>query len=179
MATRSLIQLSADELATALDGVEPIDTVAAELVAKTTGAAGQQPDLDVRIARWRGRTSAASLPGTEWVVLEDLRSGPLCVLPTTSLMAGRIAALTGLAARTLLAPGPVTAAIVGSGPAVRPQMVVITGHLRGVGRITVCPTRQPYGSLVESSLLDHVDLAGIGFAVATAVAEAVDAANLV
>ena len=179
MSTSPLIQLSADELATALGSVEPIDVVAQELVTRATCDQPQPADQGVRLARWRGRTAPSSVPGTEWVVLEDLRTGPLCVLPLAGLMASRAAALTGLAARTLLGTGPVTVAVLGAAPAVRPQMVVTTHHLRGVGRIAVWPARDGGASVVESSLLDEIDLAGIGFVVAAAVADAVDAANLV
>lgn len=179
MSTSPLIQLSADELATALGSVEPIDVVAQELVTRATCDQPQPADQVVRLARWRGRTASTSVPGTEWVVLEDLRTGPLCVLPSAGLMAGRAAALTGLAARTLLGAGPVRVAVLGSGPAARPQMVVTTHHLRGVGRIAVWPVRDGGASVVESNLLDQIDLAGIGFVVAAAVADAVDTANLV
>lgn len=178
MATSALIQLGADDVAAALDGVDPIDTMAAQLVAKAADDADRQSGPDVRLARWRGRT-ASSQPGTEWVVLEHQPTGPLCVLHAVSLMAGHAAAVTGLVARTLLEPGPVTVAILGTGPAVRLQMVIITRHLRGVARIVVWPAREQGGSAIEASLLDQVDLAGIQFVVAAAVEEAVAAANLV
>jgi len=178
MATSALIQLGADDVATALDGVDLIDTMAAKLAAGMADGAGPQSGPDVRLARWRGRTTA-SQPGAEWVVLEHLPTGPLCVLHSLSLMASYSAAVTALAARTLLAPGPVTVAILGSGPAARLQMVVITRHLRGVARIVVWPGRDKGGSAIEASLLDQVDLAGIQIVVAAAVEEAVAAANLV
>lgn len=174
MATRPLIQLSCEELATALDGVEPIDVVGAELVAPTRNGL-----RDVRLSRWSGRISAASVPGIEWAVLEDLRTGPLCVLPAECLTATRTAILAAVAAQTMLAPGPVTVAILGSGPALRPLLLICARQLRGVRRITTYPTRPDRDSHVDSSLLDQMDLAGIQFVVAAVVDEAVVAANLV
>lgn len=179
MAIGPIIQLSADELAVALSGVESLDVVASDLVARTERRPDGQFGSDVRLARWRGRVAPSSTPGTDWVVLEDMRTGPLCVLPTAGLAAGRTAALSGLAARTLLAPGPITVALLGSGPAVRPQLVVITRQLRGVGRIAIHPATDDGGSPVESSELDHLDLLGIRFVLAATVDDAVHAANLV
>lgn len=157
MATKPLIQLNAAELIAALDGVGTAELVAPEGTSH------------VRLSRWRGRTSPDSVPGTDWVVLEDPYFGPLCVLPTDGLSAGRAALVTGWAAGLLLPPGAVSVAILGSGPALQPLLVVCCRQLPGVWRIVWCP-----GGHVDSALLDRLDLAGIRFTVAAVLDETVN-----
>lgn len=146
--------LTADELAAALDGVDPV-----------TALVGQ-PVGWIRLTHWQG-------PSSDTVLLEDRRSGARCVLPASSLRAGRAAALSGLAARKLAAPGLGVAAVLGFGLAAQVHLRMIIRHLSAVSKINVCD------GPIESTVLDRIDLAGIQLAVAADPGDVVLGANQV
>jgi ornithine cyclodeaminase/alanine dehydrogenase-like protein (mu-crystallin family) len=174
-----ILQLNADEVLSALDGIDPIETLVEELVGRRVGGPAWRPTACGRLTPWPSGTEAADVATAELVLLDDLIADAGCVLPTASLRAVRAAGLTALAARELLAPGVVTAAVLGSGPAVQPQLTVIARHVPDVSHIAICPTGDRNVSPVEPRVLDQIDLAGIGLSVNSAVDEAVFGANLV
>lgn len=157
------LRLSTDDLCTAIAGVDPVPVLAAELMA-ARGDGGAAPGV-----RWEE-------PCGEFAVLEDMATGERCALPAAALRAYRAAALTALAARQLLAPGVVTASVIGSGLATRLQLMVIARHVPDVSHIAVTGDR---GLPVSTRVVDQLDHAGIGLAVTTHVDEAVFGANLV
>lgn len=178
------LRLSTDELLSALDVINPVDLLVDELVA------GRPSDPGGRLIPWRGDPSAGPAGGL--ILLEDLRAGSSCVLPTSVLCAFRTAALAALAARALVTPGVVTAAVLGSGFAAQPPLAVIARHVPGISHLAVCPAspaspagpdrlartdgwRQP----VRPMVLDQLDLSGIGLSITSAVSDAVFGATLV
>ncbi|MEU7482294.1 hypothetical protein AB0A63_40445 [Lentzea sp. NPDC042327] len=86
------------------------------------------------------------------------------------------AVLTALAARYLLAPGVVTASVVGTGQAVRAQLESLT---RSVPDLTHVAVRVLDGAPLDRDLVDGLHRTGIGLHVAATAAEAVFGANLV
>jgi ornithine cyclodeaminase/alanine dehydrogenase-like protein (mu-crystallin family) len=163
-----ILQLSAGDLASALDGIQPIDVLAEELAGR-----GATSVPTARMRRWPGGADG------DLVLLEDSINGTQCVLPATGLLACRAAALTGLAARHLLAEGADTAAVLASDVPAEPHLAVIARYLRGLSRITLCAPEDRHGHLVERSVLDQIDLAGIRLAIVAAVDDAVAGAGLV
>ncbi|PRY35769.1 hypothetical protein [Umezawaea tangerina] len=161
-----MLRLSADDLCTAIAGVDPVPVLAAELMA-ARGDAGAVSG--VRWGEARG----------EFAVLEDTATGERCALPAVALRAYRAAALTALAARQLLAPGVVTASVIGSGLAAQLQLMVIARHVPDVSHVAVCALTGDRGLPVSTRVVDQLDHAGIGLAVTTHVDEAVFGANLV
>ncbi|WNV86434.1 hypothetical protein [Umezawaea sp. Da 62-37] len=161
-----MLRLSADDLCTAIAGVDPVPVLAAELMAAREGAEA------VGGVRW-------GEPRGEFAVLEDTATGERCAVPAGALRAYRAAALTALAARQLLAPGVVTASVIGSGLAAQLQLMVIARHVPDVSHIAVCALTDERGMPVSTRVVDQLDHAGIGLAVTTHVDEAVFGANLV
>ncbi|WP_410567360.1 hypothetical protein [Amycolatopsis sp. cmx-4-61] len=88
----------------------------------------------------------------------------------------RAALLTALAARYLLAPGAVTASVVGTGRAVRAQLDALTRHVPDVTHVAV---RVLDGVPVHRDLVDRLDRSGVGLCVTATAGEAVFGANLV
>lgn len=172
-----ILQLKADELASAFDGVD-LDVLAEQFVGRAAADRTGQTTEDAYLTPWRGRVLAVRRPMTEPLLFEDRRTGARCVLPAPSLRACRAAALTGLAARTLLTPGVVTAAVLGGGPAMPLHLTVIARCVPGVGNLLVCPAGVAEGEIAPR-VLDQLDLARIRLAVAATVGDAASAADLV
>ncbi len=176
--TSSIIQLNADEMSSALDGIQPIDLLAAELAAGAGG--GDRPGGAVgRLVPWHGGTAATAAADADLVLLEDDGGRARCVLPAASLRACRAAALTGLAARELARSGPMTAVVIGAGQDSQPLLTVLAHQLPGVDRIAIRPAGGGPGNVIEPRMLDEIDLAGIGLSIVDDVRRAVRDAILV
>lgn len=169
--------LDADELSHSLDYIRPLDVLGEELTGRAAGGGPRTPHRDVSLTPWRHYATGS--PATELVLLEDERTGAGCVLSAAGLRACRAAALTGLAARLLLVPGAVTAAVVGSGLAAQTQLMVIVQHVRGVSHIAIYPGEDGGKGMIEPKVLDQIDFAGIGLSVLAAADEAVFSADLI
>lgn len=118
--------------------------------------------------------------GTDAVdaLAERLMTGA-AVAPALSSVAAprhRAAVLTALSARYLLAPGVVTASVVGGGWAVRAQLDAVARHVPGTSHVAV---RVLDGEPLDRDLVDRLRLTGIGLSVAATAGEAVFGANLV
>lgn len=161
-----MLRLGTDDLCTAIAGIDPVPVLAAELMA-VGGNAAAAPG-----ARWGEPLGA-------FAVLEDTTTGGRCALPAAALRAYRSAALTALAARHLLAPGVVTASVIGSGLAARLQMMVIARHVPDVSHIAACAASVDRDPPVWTGMADQLDHAGIELTVTDHVDEAVFGANLV
>lgn len=168
-----ILQLNSDEVLRALETVNPIAVLVNELV-------GMPGDADGSLTPWPGDLYRGTETGP-LVLLEDRGVGSQCILPGSMLHELRTATLTTLAARELVVPGVVTAAVLGPGSATRLPLALITRYLPGLSHVTVCHADKPNEAPepMEPSVVDQLDLAGIGWSVATAVADAVFGATLV
>lgn len=172
-----MLHLSADDLSSALEGIQPIDVLVGELTVRTARDRTKGQDATGRLTPWPGNETGT--PTRDLVLLEDYRAGVICAMPAASLRGCHGAVLTRLAARQLLNPGAATAAVLGSGSAADLQLVTIARHLRSVRHIVMCPAAAEHGRPIGQRALDQIDLAGIRLTVASATREAVSAANLV
>jgi ornithine cyclodeaminase/alanine dehydrogenase-like protein (mu-crystallin family) len=170
-----MLHLGADELSSALEGVQPLGVLAEELAVRTAQGTHTSEDADGRLSPWPG--GAAGEP--ELVLLEDYRSGVFCVLPAAGLRGCRAAVLTRVAVRELLNPGATRAAVLGCGSAADLQLVTIARHLPSIRHVTVCPAAGEHGCPIEQRALDEIDLAGVRLTVTEDAATAVADADLV
>lgn len=166
-----MLHLGADELSCALEGIQPLDMLAADLAVSTR----QERDPGGRLTPWP--VGGAGEP--DLVLLEDYRSGIACVLPAVSLRGCRAAVLTRLAARHLLNPGAARATVLGCGAAADLQLATIARHLPSIRHITMCPVAAEHGCPIEQRALDEIDLAGVRLTVTADAAAAVADADLV
>ncbi len=158
-----VLELSADEVWTAFDTVDPLPPLVAEL----TGRTSQRSDA---LRPWPGaETGPAAL-----VVVDGC-----CVLPAASLRMFHAASLVALAARQLLSPGGATVALLGVTPASQPQLAAIARLLPDISHIAICLAGDLRSNPLEPRLVDQLDLSGIGLSVGTDPAAAVFGANLV
>jgi hypothetical protein len=126
-------QLTTDELAGAWSSINPVQVLCEALVE--------------RLAPERGPVGGFHpwLPADDLVLLDDLRMGRRCVLPTATLTVFQTAALVTVAARALITPGVVTAAVLGSGSVLPPLLALVTRHVSGLSHVAVCPGGGPRG----------------------------------
>ncbi|MCT2587648.1 hypothetical protein [Actinophytocola gossypii] len=157
-----LRQLNTDELVSAWTAIDPVRVLAVGLVERS---AEREP-----AGRFHSYARTADA-----VLFEDLRAGRRCVLPAEALIACHTAALATVAARTLVAPGVVTAAVLGSGPVLPLLLTLLTRHVPGLSHVAVCPAGGPLGP----DVLDQLDEAGIGWSFTDVPAEAALGATLV
>ncbi len=97
-------------------------------------------------------------------------------LRSTAAPEHRTAVLTALAARYLLAPGVVTASVVGTGQTVRAQLESLARYVPDLTHVAV---HMLDGAPLNRDLVDRLHQTGIGLCVAATAAEAVFGANLV
>jgi ornithine cyclodeaminase/alanine dehydrogenase-like protein (mu-crystallin family) len=161
----SLLRLGTDELWSALDDINPVDVLTEELIGRFLAGADSRPESPGTLT---------SRPETELAEFEDGVTGEKCQIPVSCLRMLRAATLATLAARALLAPGLVTAAVLGSGLAAQLQLAILARHVPDVSHVAVCG-----GSPIEPRVLDQLDLAGIGVSVTEEIDEAVLGSNLV
>lgn len=166
-----MLHLGADELSSALEGIQPLDMLAEELAVGTR----QTHDPGGRLTPW----PVGGVGEPDLVLFEDYRAGIACVLPTVSLRGCRAAVLTRLAARQLLNPGVARAVVLGCGAAADLQLATIARHLPSIRHITVCPVEAEHGCPIEQRALDEIDLAGVRLSVTAEASTAVAEADLV
>jgi ornithine cyclodeaminase/alanine dehydrogenase-like protein (mu-crystallin family) len=172
--TGPTLRFTAAELYGVLSEIDPLGVLAEELVARSTHETSGGLDLGSRLTVG---------PDENFALFEDPSQSMRSVLPTAALRAGRTAALAALAARELVVPGVVTAAVLGSGSAAQLLLAVIARHVPGVSYVAASPDEthpvDGNGSPLAPQLLQQLDLAGIDLTVTRAVDEAVRGANLV
>lgn len=109
-------------------------------------------DLTGRLAPERSGVSAT----TEVTTVNDPDNELTYQLPTPSLRMIRLAGLAGIAARHLLPPGAITAAVLGSGAAARLQLAVMAHYLPYVSHAAAHPSavhiRHPADCDIRGSL---------------------------
>jgi ornithine cyclodeaminase/alanine dehydrogenase-like protein (mu-crystallin family) len=161
-----VLQLNTDELTSAWSAINPVHVLSEELVERAEPERGPAG----RFHSWP--------PADDLVLLEDLRAGRRCVLPAETLIDFHTAALMTVAARTLVAPGVVTAAVLGSGSVLQVLLALITRHVSGLSHIAVCPAGGAHGPF-EPGVVDLLDRAGVGWSATDVPAEAALGATLV
>jgi ornithine cyclodeaminase/alanine dehydrogenase-like protein (mu-crystallin family) len=170
-----MLHLGADELTSALEGIQPLDVLAEEPAVRTARSTNIAEDRDGRLSPWPG----VALGEPELVLLEDYRSGISCVLPAAGLRGCRAAVLTRVAARQLLNPAAGRAAVLGCGAATDLQLVTIARHLPSIREVAVCPVETEHACPIEQRALDEIDLAEVRLTVTADAAAAVAEADLV
>jgi ornithine cyclodeaminase/alanine dehydrogenase-like protein (mu-crystallin family) len=117
--------------------------------------------------------------GSDELAVEDAGTGQICLLPKSSLRMVRSAGLSALAARELHPPGVVTAAILGSSEAAQLHLSVIARHVPNLSHAALYPGGALAVPQIEQTLLDQLELAGIGVSLSDSPRRAASGANLV
>jgi ornithine cyclodeaminase/alanine dehydrogenase-like protein (mu-crystallin family) len=170
--TRHILQLGVDETWRVLELIDLVDLAAAKLVERAT--AGDAVEQSHRLVH----APATGAPAMESVLVEDLRTGDCCRLGASMLQESRNASVAALAARKLLAPGAVTAAVFGSGSSVQQLLAIVARHVLGISAVAMFPASDGDTVLVRPAVLDLLDQVGTDLSVAAGVDEAVFGANL-
>lgn len=161
------LRLSNDDLRHVVEDVDAVQALATALIARSAGredwtSLAAQGD----VVRNDGETA----------IYETPQDGQRCVMSAAGLREYRLAVLTALATRHLLAPGVVTASVVGSGLALELQLAVLRTHVPNVSHIAVAIVGNPPP---DRAVLDQLDRDGIGFSLVETPADAMFGANLV
>lgn len=177
--TKSILRLDTDELLSALDAIDPVDVLVEELVGQSVGGSDGPPQPAASLTPWLADDEPGLGPVAELMLLDDLVTGTKCVLPSSALYVFRTAALAALAARELVVPGVVTAAVLGNGFAAQASLSLIARNLSGLSHVAVCPESDEVNIPMQPRVIDQLDLAGVGWLMTTAVSEAVFGATLI
>ena len=161
------LRLDDDELRTVLELINPVEIVGAQLIERAVDRGGHA-------ARQTGRVVAGAVPGSS-ILIEDPGNGIRCLLPGSSLAALRMAALAALVTNELLAVGVVTAAVLGSSPAVQLYLAVAARQVSSLSFVAACPAD---AQTVDPKTLGMLAGAGVSVSVVADVDEAVFGANL-
>lgn len=166
---RSVLQLNADELTSAWSSVDPLRVAYDRFAERNTE----------RDTERRGRLLPH--PATpDLLLLEDFRAGRRAVLPAAALSALNTAALVTVAARGLVSPGIVTAAVLGSGLVVQALLTLLTRQVPGLSHVAVHSVHQQADAgPTDAAWHRLLDGAGIGWAMADAAEDAALGATLV
>lgn len=172
---RQFVRLGPEELRHVLGLCDAVELVAATLTGQVTGHTGDEVPHACQLVP-APETVPASVP--EPVAIEDALTGTRGLLSASGLGEVRAAVLVVLAARALMVPGVVTAAVVGPTSAVRLYVAMVTRHVPDISCIAVCTVGDQEAVPVDLAELDQLDRAGISLSVTTTVDEAVFGANL-
>jgi ornithine cyclodeaminase/alanine dehydrogenase-like protein (mu-crystallin family) len=174
-----ILQLSADEVLSALDGISPISALIGELIERTIDPVGSRRQPTGWLTLWPAERATTGGPVTGMVMFEDERTGTRGVLSASILRSVRAAALASVAARELVSPGVVTAAVVGAGVTAQVHLAVSARHVPNISHIAFHSVGDESGTPVSSKVRDQLELDGIGLTVAAGMDQAVFGANLV
>ncbi len=163
--SRSVVRLTADEALAALQLIDPVAVLAEELLGRTIGSV----DGDA------GRPDGPEESEVGEILFEA--ADVEVTLPAASLRAFHAAALAAIAARELLVSGGVTAAVVGASRSTHHELAIIAQYVPDISHVAVY-LAGPAAS-VGASVLDQLELRGIGFSLVSDIAAAVFGANLV
>lgn len=181
-----VLRLDAEELWSAFAEINPIDVLAEELIGRNLDHE-HDPQRLGRLTPWPPDPTARSKNGThapsaadaELVLLDDLQTRSSCVLPAAQLRMFRDAGLAALAARELIAPGVVTAAVLGSYQVAQPHLMVIAKHVPEVSHLAVFVAGEYADLPIEPRVREQLELAGISLSVTAGAEDAVFGANLI
>lgn len=159
--SRPTVRLGTHEMWTLLDHVDLVETVREWL---------HHPPP------WVGDLTTPE-PGL--VHFHDADSGPDGELPTDVLLALRTAGLTALAARLLLAPGAVTAGVVGSRPTAQWHVGVLGRCVPNICHIALFTAGRVGSARIDTRMFNQLDLCGVDLTPVPSPADAVLGATLV
>jgi len=166
------LRLRHSDMLRAVEEIDLVDVVAQELIDRAASATDRRPAS--RLA-----TNHASVAATDLTHVGDPDGGRACLMPTQSLQMLCLAGLAGLAARELLPPGVVTAAVLGSGAAARLHLGLVSRYIPNVSHVAVYPGGVEAVQSAEWNVLDGLELAGIALSSGTSSQDAALGANLV
>jgi ornithine cyclodeaminase/alanine dehydrogenase-like protein (mu-crystallin family) len=174
------LRLSNDDLRRIVEDVDAVEAVAAVLIARSRGNEHRRQDWTVPAGSVTvGSVTAGSVTvdsDRELAVYEPAGGGQRCTMPAAGLREYRLAVLTVLATRHLVAPGAVTASVIGSRLALELQLAALRTHVSDISHVAVATV----GSrLPDQAVFDLLDREGIGVSMVTTHADAVFGANLV
>jgi ornithine cyclodeaminase/alanine dehydrogenase-like protein (mu-crystallin family) len=172
--TGTVLQLRSHEVWRALEGIDPVATMAEYLISRTVGRAGHGRRSQGRLISWQG----SGRNGTELVLLDHPDASGPCVVPAQSLRSSQAAALAAVAAREMLVAGGVTMAMLGPFSDIQAQLAVVARYVPDISHVALCSANMDASDL-DPKLVDQLELSGIGLSVVPTVAEAVFGANLV
>jgi ornithine cyclodeaminase/alanine dehydrogenase-like protein (mu-crystallin family) len=172
--TGTVLQLRSHEVWSALEAIDPVATMAEYLIGRTVDRAVAARRSPGRLVSWSGNARN----GAELVVLDHPDATGSCVVPAQSLRGSQAAALATVAAREMLVTGGITMAMLGPASEAQPQLSVVARHVPDISHVALCSESMGTKD-VEASLVDQLELSGIGLSVVPTVAEAVFGANLV
>src|SRR5262245_19281790 len=172
--TGTVLQLRSHEVWRALEGIDPVATMAEYLIGRTVGRAGHGRRSPGRLISWQG----SGRNGTELVLLDHPDAAGPCVVPAQSLRSSQAAALAAVAAREMLVSGGVTLAMIGSVADIQAQLSGGARYVPDISHVALCDAGSDTAEL-DPGLVDQLELSGIGLSVVPTVAEAVFGANLV
>jgi ornithine cyclodeaminase/alanine dehydrogenase-like protein (mu-crystallin family) len=166
-----VLRLGADDLTRVLGEIEPVEFRTAGAIAPAAGAD--------RLRSADELVDTGGIPsGDELVLIEDPYTTGWCIVPRSSLCLCRVVKSVSVAARSLLAGGEATVALLASHDIASFHLVMLARHVPGVGEISVSSGNgrelEPFGPRV----LELVHRAGITLSVDVTVDEAVHGANL-
>jgi ornithine cyclodeaminase/alanine dehydrogenase-like protein (mu-crystallin family) len=164
---RLTLRITVEEARIAVQLIDPVAVLAEELVGRTIGQPG-----------WGRRHDLPNIGGSNGGELRVAVDGVDCVLPAASMRAFQSAALAALAARELLVPGGVTAALVGTRDAVQSGLAIVARYVPDISHVAVYLTAPRPGAL-DAVVLDQLELNGIVLSMGTELRQAVFGANLV
>ncbi|WP_432839317.1 hypothetical protein [Dactylosporangium sp. CA-092794] len=159
-------RLGLDDVHRALDAIDPVGLVVAELTGRGLVVPG--PVLQVE----------TNHPEPH-VVTRETHSSIRVLLSADALRAVRCASLTVIAAQLLVPPGAATVCVLGSGLRAELMMRMLARYVLGISHIAVCAVDGPTGAIVTQRVIDELELSGIGLAITSRVDEATFGANLV
>lgn len=160
------LRLGNEDLRRLVEDVDVVQAVAAALVARSGNHEG-----------WTVPAAGGVVVGDgETAVYESAVDGRRCEMPAAGLRGYRFAVLTVLATRHLLAPGVVTASVIGSGLELELQLVALRAHVPDVSHVAVATAGD---APPNQAVLDLLDRDGIGLSLVDTPAAAVFGANLV
>jgi ornithine cyclodeaminase len=179
MVTGLTLRLSSRQTLRALEHIDLLELLTAQLTAGAVSASLDDQHAALSGAQFRPYARAASGDSAQETVVEDPDTGQHGLLPTGALQLIRTAGLAALAARSLAAPGVVTAAVFGTGASLRLHVEVIARYLPTLSHVALGgPVSDPLVPL-DRSLLDQIEEAGIGLSAAATPRQAALGANLV
>ncbi len=163
-------QISPDEVHRALDDLDPVELVVAELTGKKSPersfVVGPEAGLGVGLAE-------------KYLVVEEPSSATRFLLPLGALQAVRGACLASAAARVFVPPGAATVSVLGSGISAELLLRMAVRYVVDVSHVAVCAVGGSVEEIVTNRVIDELDLSGISLAVTSEIAEAIFGANLV
>lgn len=164
MATGPVLRLTSRQTMRALEHIDLLELMT-ERLARATPPVAPPP-------------AAPAAPEAEETAVEEARTGVRVLLPTAMLRLIQAAGLAALASRELVAPGVVTAAVAGSGAALRLHVEVLARYLPTLSHVALSGAIAGPLAPLPRSVLDQLEGAGIGLSTATEPRRAASGANL-